>query len=85
MFEALLQFFKELIFRNEIIDIRDKKFNFLSFLMRTLVVLSILLNYFLINRFIRLADEHYKLQVAVIELNHSHKECIVDLRLLGKK
>lgn len=85
MFEALLQFFKELIFKNEIIDIRDKKFNFISFLTRTLVVLSIMLNYFLINRFIKLADEHYKLQVAVIELNRSHKECIVDLKLLGKK
>jgi hypothetical protein len=85
MFEALLQFLKELIFKNEIIDIRNKNFNFLSFLTRTLVVLSFMLNYFLINRYIKLADKHYKLQVAVIELSRSKKECVIDLNLLGKK
>jgi hypothetical protein len=79
MFEIILSFLKELLFKDEILDIRNYNFNLGRLFLRGFVILSFVLNYFLINRYIRLADYHYKLEVAVVKLMHEKKDCIIVL------
>ncbi len=79
MFEIILSFLKELLFKDQILDVRNYNFNLGRLFLRSFVILSFVLNYFLINRYIKLADYHYKLEVAVVKLMSEKKECIVIL------
>jgi len=84
MFEALLQFIKELLFKNETIDIRNKNFNLLAVLIRLFVIGSFALNYYLINHFIKLAHRHYTLEIEISKLETIHKECTIDYPKIDK-
>jgi hypothetical protein len=84
MFEAFLKFIQELLFKNETIDIRDKNFNLLNVLLRLFVVSSFVLNYYLINHFIKLAHRHYTLEVQISKLETIHKECTIDYSKIYK-
>lgn len=85
MFEIILGFLKELLFKDEILDIRNYNFNLGRLFVRGFVILSFVLNYFLINRYIRLADYHYKLEVAVVKVMGQHKECTIILPDVPKR
>ena len=84
MFEALLQFIKELLFRNTTLDIRDKKFNLLPILGKSFIILSFALNYYLIGRFIKLAERHYELETAIVQLQSKHPVCTIDFISIDK-
>ena len=79
MFEIILSFLKELLFKDQILDVRNYNFNLGRLFLRSFVILSFVLNYFLINRYIKLADYHYKLEVAVVKLMSDKKECVIIL------
>jgi hypothetical protein len=84
MFEAFLQFIKELLFKNETLDIRNKNFNLLSVVFRLFIVSSFVLNYYLINHFIRLANKHYILETKITQIETIHKECTIDYMDIDK-
>lgn len=79
MFEIILSFLKELLFKDQILDIRNYNFNLGRIMFRVFIIFSFVLNYFLIGRYFRLADSHYKLEVAVVKLMDQKKECAIIL------
>jgi hypothetical protein len=84
MFEALLQFIKELLFKNETIDIRNKNFNLSAVILRLFIVCSFILNYYLINQYTKLANRHYTLEVEISKIETIHKECTIDYLKIDK-
>lgn len=79
MFESLILFLKELFFKNENLAFTNHEFNVFRIVMRSIIILSFILNYYLIRHYIVLADNHYKLETAVIVLKNKYPECIVTI------
>lgn len=84
MFEALLIFIRELFFKNETLDIRSKDFNIIRLISRFIIILSFILNYFLLGRYIHLADKHYKVENKILMAERADKNCTINFAAIDK-
>ena len=77
MFKILFMFFtfcKELITdQKEEFNITSTKFSFKRSINLLIIIISVLLNYFLINRLIHISEKYFTLEVKVIDLEDFKK------------